>query len=244
MDLNNTILDHLQGEKTTLYSADKVVTERGADLVDDAIPVEYLNTLEATGLPPGNLHLKIGCPLILLQSLTPSCGLCNGTQMILLQVSRWVLQVCIMGRDYDGNVKLIPQISLTPTSTCTEFAFSLQWCQFPMQLAFAISINKAQGQSVKYVSLDLPSSATDSCISLSPMQQVVVMSKSSFWPEPLLCIWWMLYTQRSSNLMILKLCNHLQQLDYAHVCLYSTISRNWTWLCESNCHQHIYSSQC
>ena len=87
MDLNNTILDHLQGEKTMLYSADKVVTKRGADLVNDAIPVEYLNTLEATGLPPGNLHLKIGCPLILLQNLTPSCGLCNGTQMILLQVS-------------------------------------------------------------------------------------------------------------------------------------------------------------
>ena len=60
-----------------------------------------------------------------------------------------------MGGDYDGNVELISQISLTPTSTCAEFAFSLQWRQFPVQLAFAISINKAQGQSVKYVGLDL-----------------------------------------------------------------------------------------
>lgn len=154
-DLNNTILDRLQGEKTTLYSADKVVTERGADPVDDAIPLEYLNTLEATGLPPGNLHLKIGCPLILLRNLAPSRGLCNGTRMILLRVSRRVLQVRIMGGDYDGNVELIPRISLTPTSTCAEFAFSLRRRQFPVRLAFAISINKAQGQSVKYVGLDL-----------------------------------------------------------------------------------------
>ena len=44
-DLNNTILDRLQGEKITLYSADKVVTEMGADPVDDTIPVKYLNTL-------------------------------------------------------------------------------------------------------------------------------------------------------------------------------------------------------
>ena len=75
-DLKNMIFDHLQGEKTTLYSVDKVVTEMGADPVNDAIPVEYLNTLEATGLPPGNLHLKVGCPLILLRNLAPSRGLC------------------------------------------------------------------------------------------------------------------------------------------------------------------------
>ena len=83
-DLNNTILNHLQGEKTMLYSVDKVMTEMGADPVNDAIPVKYLNILKVTGLPPGNLHLKVGCPLILLQNLTPSQGLCNGTQMILL----------------------------------------------------------------------------------------------------------------------------------------------------------------
>ena len=75
--------------------------------------------------------------------------------MILLQVSRHVVQVRIMGGEYDGNVELIPRISLTPTSTCAEYAFSLQWHQLPVRLAFAISINKAQGQSVKYVGLNL-----------------------------------------------------------------------------------------
>ena len=60
-----------------------------------------------------------------------------------------------MGGEYDGNIELIPRISLTPTSTYAEFAFSLRRHQFLVRLAFAISINKAQGQSVKYVGLDL-----------------------------------------------------------------------------------------
>ena len=48
------------------------------------------------------------------------------TRMILLRVSRHVLQVRIMGGEYDGNVELIPRVSLTPTSTCVKTAFSLR----------------------------------------------------------------------------------------------------------------------
>ena len=154
-ELNNSILDCFQGARTTLHSSDQVVTEKGADPVDDAIPIEYLHSLKATGLLPGNLHVKIGCPLILLHNLAPSCGLCNGTWMVLLQISHWVLQVQIMGGDFDGNIELIPHISLTLSSSCTKFAFSLHCQQFPVRLAFAISINKAQGQPVKTVGLDL-----------------------------------------------------------------------------------------
>ena len=36
-----------------------------------------------------------------------------------------------------------------------NFAFMISRLQFPVRLAFAISINKSQGQSVKYVGVDL-----------------------------------------------------------------------------------------
>ena len=75
--------------------------------------------------------------------------------MVLLRISHRVLQVQIMGGDFDGNIELIPHISLTLSSSCTKFAFSLHCQQFPVWLAFAISINKAQGQLVKTVGLDL-----------------------------------------------------------------------------------------
>ncbi|CAG8841841.1 39426_t:CDS:2, partial [Gigaspora margarita] len=54
---------------------------------------------------------------------------------------------------YAGNLTFIPYISLT--SSTSELLFIIRWCQFPIQLAFAMTINKSQRQSVKHVGLDL-----------------------------------------------------------------------------------------
>lgn len=154
-ELNQNILDRMQGESYTFHSADTVVSERGADGVDEAIPLEYLRMLEASGLPPGELTVKLGCPLILLRNLSPGSGLCNGTRMTLVRVTRHILEVRILGGDRDGELAFIPRISLTPNSRSPDFAFSLKRFQFPVRLGFAISINKAQGQSVRTVGLNL-----------------------------------------------------------------------------------------
>jgi hypothetical protein len=74
--------------------------------------------------------------------------------MIVIETSERVLQVRLLGGDHDGEVALIPRISLIPTST-PAFTFKIKRRQFPVRLAFAITINRAQGQSVKYVGLDL-----------------------------------------------------------------------------------------
>ena len=153
--INHNVLRMLGGTETILFSADKVVTESGADASTAQYPVELLRSLDAPGLPPGKLHIKIGCPLILLVNLSPSCGLCNGTRMVLRQASHHVLEVSILGGSHNGSIALIPQVSLTPNSDGSDFPFVLRRCQFPVRLAFAMSINKSQGQSLKFVGLDL-----------------------------------------------------------------------------------------
>ena len=65
-----------------------------------------------------------------------------------------VLQVRLIGGDHNGKLALILRISLIPTSTPT-FTFKIKRRQFPVRLAFAMTINCAQGQLVKYVGLDL-----------------------------------------------------------------------------------------
>jgi hypothetical protein len=158
-DLNNSILSLMFGDDIVVYSADSVVEERGADISltesnTPPIPPEFLRSINSGSLPPGELKMKIGCPLILLRNLDPSHGLCNGTRLILLKASTHVLEVCIIGGDHDSESAFIPRISLYPTDT-RDIAFKFRRRQFPVRLAFAMSINKAQGQSIHHVGLDL-----------------------------------------------------------------------------------------
>ena len=153
--VNHDALEMLSGEEVVFFSADTVVTESGADGSTARYPVELLRSLDAPGLPPGELRVKIGCPLILLVNLAPSRGLCNGTRMVLRQASHRVLEVSILGGSHHGSIALIPRVSLTPNSDGSDFSFVLRRRQFPVRLAFAMSINKSQGQSLKVVGLDL-----------------------------------------------------------------------------------------
>ncbi|CAG8817382.1 8463_t:CDS:2 [Gigaspora margarita] len=114
---------------------------------------KYLNSLKPTGLPPSVLKLKIGCPIILLRNLAPHQGLCNGSHLVITNLNNHVIEACILTGDYAGNLTFISCISLT--SSTSELLFILRQCQFPIQLAFAMTINKLQGHSVKHIGLNL-----------------------------------------------------------------------------------------
>ena len=64
--LNFSNLQRFPCPDRVFYSADNVKTELGINPDFEHIPVEYLCSIDASGLPPSNLHLKIRCPLILL----------------------------------------------------------------------------------------------------------------------------------------------------------------------------------
>ncbi|THH03718.1 hypothetical protein EW146_g10359 [Bondarzewia mesenterica] len=154
--INQEVLQQLSGEEKVFLSADSIVEEEGADGPEaNPYPIEFLHAINPASLPPSRLHVKLGCPLILLRNLDPACGMCNGSRMVLLRMSERVLEARLIGGDHDGNIVFIPRISLIPSSFSINYAFVLKRHQFPIRLAFAMTINKAQGQSVKYVGLDL-----------------------------------------------------------------------------------------
>jgi len=116
--INETLLDRMSGNVKTYYSADQIIRECGADDHSHLlITPEFLRSIKSNSLPPGELRIKIGCPLILMQNLSPSIGLCNGSRMIVVGMSERVLQVRLIGGDHNGQFALIPRISLIPTST-------------------------------------------------------------------------------------------------------------------------------
>jgi ATP-dependent DNA helicase PIF1 len=153
-ELNNIILDRHPGNAMVFISADTHVTGHSTE-TELNLPTEYLNSINASGLPPSRLALKIGSPIILLRNIAAKRGLCNGTRAIILQMSSRVLQVRLMSNDHNGEIAFIPRISLSPSDSNLGLAFKLRRRQFPVQLAYTMSINKAQGQSVKYVGIDL-----------------------------------------------------------------------------------------
>ena len=90
---------------------------------------------------------------MLLRNLDPINGLCNGTRMILLKIQPCVLECCILGGKHKGHVAFIPRIRLEPSNE--ELPIKLCQTQFPVCLAFAMAVNKSQGQSVGNIGLDL-----------------------------------------------------------------------------------------
>ena len=84
----------------------------------------------------------------------PGCGLCNGTRMIVLTLGQRVVEVEISSGVNGGNCILIPHITIAPSDT--ELPFTLKHHQFPLWPCFAMSTNKAQGQTLQFVGIYLP----------------------------------------------------------------------------------------
>ena len=151
-NINTAILNVIPGEMTTYTSIDTVVD------VDDSVnyPTEFLNSLEPPGMPPHKLHLKVGVPIMLLRNLDPP-KLCNGTRLIVKQLMGNVIDATILTGAASGESVFIPRIPVIPT----DLPFEFKRLQFPVRPAFAMTINKAQGQSLTVAGVDL----TEPCFS-------------------------------------------------------------------------------
>ena len=144
--INLQIQQQLPGKDTSYKSIDTVVD------IDQAVqyPTEFLNSLEPLGMPSHNLILKVGSPIMLLRNLDAP-RLCNGTRLCVKSLMPHVIESTILTGCSKGEDVFIPRIPMIPS----DMPFEFKRLQFPVRLAFAMSINKAQGQSLKVAGISL-----------------------------------------------------------------------------------------
>ena len=152
VDEFNRIASYLMpGLEVPLLSADSLINS--SDVL--RFNTEYLNSLTPTGFPAHRIVLKTGMPLTLLRNLSPSSGLCNGTRLIFKKmIGQKLLQCTIMGAE---RTVFIPRILFLTQASDTYIEWRRR--QFPVRPSFAMTINKAQGQTLDKVGLWLNTDA-------------------------------------------------------------------------------------
>lgn len=153
--INQYMLEKVPGEAVTYYSLDTPHSDNvDCDRIHDVHSTEYLNTISSPGLPNHLLELKVGVPIMLLRNIDQNSGLCNGTRLILTRLGKFVLEGIVISSSNIGDKVYIARLSLTPSDVRIPFKFQRR--QFPINISFAMTINKSQRQSLKSIGFYLP----------------------------------------------------------------------------------------
>ena len=108
-------------------------------------PIEFLNTCPS-GMRPHTLQLRKHSITMLLRNLDTVKGHCNGTRYVIEHLHDHIIDATIACGPHAGKRIFILRIPMIPSENI--FPFHMKRKQFPVRPAFAITPNKAQGQTL------------------------------------------------------------------------------------------------
>jgi hypothetical protein len=145
--LNKIITRMLPGELHVSKSIDLPDPEGS-----DTLPEECLNKISIFCLPEHLIYLKVGMPIVVTCNLYIKQGVCNGLRMVMHRIGNGFLMGQLVSGPKSGNVVMIPKIKIHNKSS-QKAGLSFYRYQFPIQPAYAMSVNKRQGKTFERVAL-------------------------------------------------------------------------------------------
>ncbi|KAE9079010.1 hypothetical protein PF010_g22923 [Phytophthora fragariae] len=149
--INEFVSQRLSGDSHEYLSVDSVDDDNKGNFFEP----EVLHTVNINGIPPHKLTLKEGAPIMMMRNLNPDLELCNRTRLRVVKLKPHLIHATIMTDERQGQDNLIPRIVFVSDGDSRDSPFRLRRKQFPMVPAFAMTINKAQGQTVQNLGLYL-----------------------------------------------------------------------------------------
>lgn len=90
---------------------------------------------------------------MLMKNFDPNQGMCNGTRLQITKLHENLVEAKIISGSNIGETVLIPRINMESSKISLPFPLSRR--QFPIKIAFSMTINKAQGQTFEKVGIYL-----------------------------------------------------------------------------------------
>lgn len=144
--INHIILQKFEAEFHEYLLIDTVMS------TDTAVRYrqEFLNSLTLSRFPSHKLILKVGARIKLLRN-HQSSNLCNDTRLQIKCLRDNMIEAIILTSPRAGEIVFIPRIPIIPT----DLPFQFKRLPLSVKISFAITINKVQGQTIKFVGVDL-----------------------------------------------------------------------------------------
>jgi len=149
-EINNKVLNMIDTYTEQFLSINEPIMDGNHPVV----PEEIIETLQPAGIPPHNLIVKLGACYMLLRNLNLKRGLCNGSRIVITSIGQRIIQYDLLhpnGTVRDSNI-ILPRITLTPSE---NYPFMFKRTQYPIVPAYAASIHKVQGCSLKKQGINL-----------------------------------------------------------------------------------------
>ncbi|XP_073129676.1 uncharacterized protein [Henckelia pumila] len=125
-EINEILIFNFPGEEKVYTSWDSVEDDN-----NNLFQEEFLNSLCPSGLPPHQITLKVGCPIMLLRNVTPELGLCNGTRLICRNLGRNFIDAEIITGPHKGTRYFLHRMPMKSEEN-SGLPFELTRRQYPV----------------------------------------------------------------------------------------------------------------